>query len=139
MKKILIPVITALGIALPGLASAQFMSAAEVRPILDATKGNWVGVRDFNGNDLLYFTHLTTFRCGLSEVRYGLNGEPATIPFPMEECYVNTNTPSAIHPDVHPPYVTLPSGSVQLVTVEIVYDDGSTDSVTFFRNEIVIP
>lgn len=123
----------------PVAAQAQFMTAAEVRPILDMTTQNWVAVRDYNGQDLVYFTHLEMFRCGLAGVRYGINGEPASTPYGLEECYENTSTPNAIHPESHSPYVVFPSGTVQSITVDVNYDDGTVNSVTFFRSEIMTP
>lgn len=136
MKKLIFAIAAAL---MPLSANAQFLSAAEVRPILDMTTANWVGVSEYNGQDLLYFSHLISFRCGLTEIRYGINGEPAISVFPLEECYRNTNAPTAMHPDTNPLFLEFPPGTLQLVTVEIEYDDGGTQSVTYFRNEIVIP
>lgn len=119
-------------------ANAQFMTAAEVKPILDVTSGSWVAIREWDGNDLVYFTHLETFRCGLSGVRYGINSDVADTPYALEECFEGTAAPNALDPTVHDIYITLPLGSVQKITVDVKYDDGSVTSVTFDRASIQI-
>ncbi|NKB28598.1 MAG: hypothetical protein GKR99_14010 [Rhodobacteraceae bacterium] len=119
--------------------TGKFLTAGEVRPILDATRGSWIAVRDYNGQDLLYFTHLLAWRCGLWEIRYGLNGAAPDQLFEAEPCYVDTAAPAAIKADTHLPYVTLPPGSVETVTVQLLYDDGGTDEVTFERKAILLP
>ncbi len=124
----------------PQIATGKFTTAIEVKPILGMTKSNWVGVRLYDGNDLLYFTHLMAWRCGLWEIRYGVNGEPATNVVPMEPCYLDTASPAAMTDiENYLPYVTLPAESVESVYVEILYDDGTTDFARFNRNEILIP
>jgi len=128
---------TLAGISVTG-ANAQFMTAAEVRPILDITSSNWVVVREWDGNDLVYFTHLESFRCGLSGVRYGINSDKADTPYALDECFEGTSNPNAIDPENHLPYITLPLGSVQTITVDVKYDDGSVTSVTFERASIQI-
>jgi len=129
----------ALAFGLGSGAQAQFLSAAEVKPILEMTQGNWLGVRVYDGNDLLYFTHLVTFRCGLEEVFYGLNGEMPSEPLPMEPCYEGTAAPAAMNPVNFPPYMTFPAGSVHSVTLMMLYDDGDIQEVTFERAQIQMP
>jgi len=119
-------------------AQAQFMTAAEVKPILDMTQANWVAVRVFDGQDLLYFTHIEAFRCGLAGVRYGVNGATPNTPYGLEPCYEGTAAPNAMDPVAHPPYVSFPVGSVHSVTIQIKYDDGSITEADFQRAQIQI-
>ncbi len=124
----------------PQVPTGKFTTAVEVRPILDMTRANWIAVRSYEGQDLLYFTHLSSWRCGLWEIRYGINGAPATEVFALEPCYEDSASPNAMT-DVANflPFVTLPDGSVETVTVEIDYDDGTTDIAQFDRAQVEIP
>ncbi|NOR62371.1 MAG: hypothetical protein GQ535_07765 [Rhodobacteraceae bacterium] len=120
-------------------AQAQFLSAAEVKPILEMTQANWLGVRLWEGNDLLYFTHLVTFRCGLEEVFWGINGEVPSEPLPMEPCHEGSAAPGAMDPVKYPPYITFPAGSIHSITLMLMYDDGDIQEVSFERAQIQIP
>ena len=124
----------------PQDSTGKFLNATEIRPILDATKGSWVAVRLYEGQDLLYFTSLLSWRCGLWEIRYGINGAPADQVLEMEPCYPDTAQPAALtDPAGFPIWVTFAPEAVQSVTVEIDYDDGTTDVATFERSGILIP
>ena len=111
--------ILAIALLAAGQAAAQgFTTAAEVKPILEATRANWIAVREWDGNDLIYFTHLESWRCGLSEVRYAVNGGVEQI-WPMDPCFEDTAQPNAIAAD-RLPYTVLPLKSVESVTVTVV-------------------
>ncbi|OOY24210.1 hypothetical protein BMI91_09110 [Thioclava sediminum] len=117
------------------VAAQNFTTAAEVRPILGMTRDSWVAIREYGGKDLVYFTHLLAWRCGLSEIRYGFNGAPPTKSFKMEKCHEGTAQPNAISGDNV--YVSQPQGSVSEVRVKLIYDDGSTEEARFNRKAVL--
>ena len=124
----------------PQVATGKFTTAVEVKPIIGMTKQNWVAVRLYNGSDLVYFTHLLAWRCGLWEIRYSINGDEALQSFPMEPCHEDTAQPNAMT-DVanYLPYITLPPESVDSIYVELVFDDGTTDFAVFSRPNVLMP
>lgn len=122
------------------MAGAQgFTTAAEVKPILQATRANWVALREFDGNDLLYFTHLESWRCGLSEVRFSVNSTAAAKVWEMEPCHEGEAQPNALKLEDHLPFTTLPLQMVNSVSVVIVYDDGTEDRMDYDRASILMP
>ncbi|CUH69654.1 hypothetical protein TL5118_03624 [Thalassovita autumnalis] len=120
----------------PQVATGKFTTATEVKPILTMTKGNWVAVREYDGHDLVYFTHLMSWRCGLSAMRYSLNDGPLQV-YDLPPCDEASATPNAI-PSDWLPISGLPPQSVEKVYVEIFYDDLSTDSASFDRAGVEI-
>jgi hypothetical protein len=120
------------------VATGKFLTALEVKPILGATRGNWIAVREYEGQDLLYFTHLLAWRCGLHQIRYTVNGGPEEV-LEMEPCYVDTNAPGALKADQILPYLTYPLQSVETVEVHLVYDDNSEETASFARKEVLMP
>ncbi|MEH7827572.1 hypothetical protein [Gemmobacter denitrificans] len=121
----------------PAAHAQNFTTAAEVKPILQATRGNWIALREWQGEDLVYFTHLESWRCGLSQVMFSVNGGPLQ-DWPMDPCQEGTAQPNAMATD-RLPYTRLPPGSVARVDVMVVYDDGTADSATFERAAVLMP
>ena len=136
-----LPLIAAVlwGLALPVLAQ-NFTSAAEVKPILSVTKPQWIAVREFDGKDLVYFTNLLAWRCGVQTVAYGLNGAAPQTALVTEPCYEAEPQPNALKMDQGVlPYIEAALGSVQTVTVLVTYDDGSTDTGEYLRAAVMTP
>lgn len=115
--------------------TGKFLTATEVRPILEATKGNWIAVREFNGRDLLYFTHLLAWRCGLFEVSFAINGGEMTA-FEMPDC--DPANAMAVPPEAVV-YLEYPLGSIDDVTVELLYDDLGRAQESFQRANVMTP
>lgn len=124
----------------PQVATGQFTTALEVAPIVAMTKLNWVAISNDGSNDLLYFSNLLAWRCGMWEIRYGINGAPATNVLEMEPCHTNTASPNAMTDVInYPIWVTLPGESIQSVRVEVTFDDGSEDFAEMQRTQILLP
>ncbi|MDA5094549.1 hypothetical protein O2N63_10680 [Aliiroseovarius sp. KMU-50] len=115
----------------------QFTTAAEVRPILEATQANWVAVREYDGKDILYFTHLLAWRCGLEQVEFAVNGREMQR-FELEPCYMDEAQPNAIKANDLLPFLNFELKSVDEVQVTLTYDDGVTASATYARAAIMI-
>jgi len=117
-------------------AAQQFTTAEEVKPMLDFTRADWVSLREFNGNDQLLFTQILAWRCGIDRISYAINGEKRQR-LKVEPCYEGETRPNDFKDSDFLPYVTFPVGSVDKVTVWLIYDDGSTDKEDYKRKAIL--
>ncbi|PRZ48429.1 hypothetical protein [Tritonibacter scottomollicae] len=124
-------------VAEPQTITGKFLTATEVKPVLSATQGNWVSVREFNGQDLVYVTHLWAWRCGLAQMEVALNDAAYEI-WQMPDCYTEGGSPGAIKSGDGEPYRAFELGSVERIKVRLVYDDLSTDEAEFQRADIIM-
>ena len=132
--------LAALLIATPFIAHAQmkFTTAEQIKPILTATKPSWIAVREYGGSDILYFTQLLSWRCGLSRLSYSLNDENTLNDWDIGSCDEELPNPNVFAED-QKIYATYPLGSIQSVTVHITYDDETTDQMRFERKAVFTP
>ncbi|MEM1045342.1 MAG: hypothetical protein AAGL24_04280 [Pseudomonadota bacterium] len=101
-----------------------------VKQALNATSGNWVAFRNYNGRQWVYLTQVLTWKCGLKEVRYAINSSALTERWPLPAC--NPQNPYALDPEADHIYTYFAPGSVSFVSVQIVFADGTeTDIMTY--------
>jgi len=105
-------------------ATAQGLVGMETK-ILDLTKGSWVYFRDYNGRQLVYFTHLEAYRCGISRVSYSLDSDDLDSEWKLQPC--DPKRPNEITTDQ--PYVSLPLGTTQAVSIQLTFKDGSKSAI----------
>ncbi len=130
-------IILALLLAASPVAAQNFTTAAEVKPIVGAIKGQWIAVRLWDGQDLLYFTNLLSWRCGLDKIEYAVNGGE-TQPYAAEPCYEGEAAPNALKVEDILPYLTFDPNSIKTIDVTVTYDDGTQDSASYARAAVQI-
>ena len=118
MRAIFLILSFALGLA-GGSAAAQGLLGQEPK-ILGLTKGSWAYFRDYNGRQLIYFTHLEAYRCGISQMRYSLNSDALDQEWKLRPC--DPKAPNSITTDK--PYISLPLGTASSISVQLTFMDG---------------
>lgn len=125
-------------VAEPQVPSGKFTTAAEVKPIMSVTKANWLALNELDNKELLYVTQIWSWRCGLVQMRLGVNGGPLQV-WPLPPCHENTASPNAIIDSDGLPFAEFARGSIAVVEVELTFDDLTTDSARFPRTSILMP
>ena len=105
--------------------SASAMQPKDMKKILNLTQNSWVSFRDFNGKQLIYFTHLEAYRCGIKEVRYSLNNDDLDKVWELDSC--ESEGISSIKKELI--YLTLSLGTAKSIAVQLVFSDGSKSEV----------
>lgn len=119
--------------------TGKFTTAAEVGPILQMTKGNWAAVREYDGQDLVYWSHIFSWRCGLKGAKYSINDAPLQ-DLPMPECHMKYQQPNSIlNDEALMTFHRHELGSVKSVRIDVLLDNLTTQSVTLLREKILIP
>ncbi|MCG7624850.1 hypothetical protein [Epibacterium sp. Ofav1-8] len=122
----------------PQEITGRFLTATEVKPVLQATQANWIAVREFEGQDLVYVTHLWAWRCGLARIDVAINDGPFEV-WPMPDCHADEGSPGAIKSGDGDPFRSFAGGSVQSVKVRLIYDDLTTADASFARKDVMTP
>lgn len=112
-------------------ADSHVPTPALAKTALEATKRNWVAFRNYNGRQLVYFTHLVTWHCAMTSIRYSYNGADDWKSWPVPAC--NEDVPYAVNPETDKLYETFKLGSIETVAVEITLSDGQVLPVRAFK------
>ncbi|WP_394198444.1 hypothetical protein [Litoreibacter albidus] len=128
----------ALPLSSVGAAHAQtFTTADGVKPVLELIRPQWIAIRPYEGQDLLYMTTLLTYRCGIEQIRFSYNGGDLQV-WEGEPCYRDEASPMALKMDTHVPYAVAPLDSLQTVTINLLFDDGTTMEHSYLRKDVQI-
>lgn len=131
-------VLAAILLALPLPVAAQdFTSSAGVKPILELIRPQWIAIRPYDGQDLLYMTTLLVYRCGIAQIRFSYNGGDLQV-WEGEPCWRDEANPSALKLETHLPYAVAPLDSLQTVTVNLLFDDGTVMEHSYTRQQVQI-
>ena len=102
----------------------------EQKKILEQLSTSWVEFRDYNGT-LIYFTTLVSYRCAISEVRYGLDDGKPLQRYDLPAC--DSRNPFAI-PTNAQVYMKAPP-KTKSINLQITWRDGTQSEVsTIERN-----
>ncbi len=107
-------------------AGGAFAQMGQERSILTLVQKDWIAFRNYDGRQLIYFTTLVSWRCGISEIRYAINGQPLDQIYLMPPC--NPDLPNNIPGDFSP-YLSYPAGTATEMAVRITYADGTISDV----------
>jgi hypothetical protein len=102
----------------------------EQKQILEGMPTSWVEFRDFNGT-LIYFTTLVTYRCAISELRYGLDDSKPLQRYDLPGC--NAKDPFSI-PENAKLFIKAPP-KTKAISLQITWRDGTESEIsTIERN-----
>lgn len=107
-------------------ASAAFVASA--RSILEGVTMGWIEDRAWDDAQLVYFSHLVSYRCGLSEIRYGVEKDQPDQNFPLQPC--DPKDPYSVG-DGQEIYLRF-SPPVSHISVQLTYADGTTSELRRF-------
>jgi uncharacterized caspase-like protein len=102
----------------------------DMRNSLEMTASSWLALQEgYNSGLLLYWSQLTTFRCGIRQVRIGINSTMPNQELRLPPC--DEKDPMADYSGALP-YMKVPPGTT-LVSVELTYKDGTVSEIKTFQ------
>jgi len=99
------------------------------RQVLDQFWTSWIAFDASGNTGLVYYTQLLSYRCGIKEARYSLNGETLEKTLVLPPC--NAKDPYAL-PDNTMPFFKI-GEEVKSMAVQLTYVDGTKSPVRVFN------
>ncbi|NOR56016.1 MAG: hypothetical protein GQ531_07385 [Sulfurovum sp.] len=101
------------------------MPDEQMKKILGMTQNSWVSFRDFNGKQLIYFTHLEAYTCGIKEVHYSINSDTLDKVWTLAPC--KSDGISTIKKDLI--MLRLELGTAKSIDVQLTFIDGTKSEI----------
>jgi hypothetical protein len=98
------------------------------RSILETTSGAWLAFRH-DAPNILYYTHLSSYRCTIRELRIGLDKLTPDQVVPLAPCNMRDPVATPADTDTH----LWIDPAVKFATAQIIYMDGTVSKLRIFR------
>lgn len=126
------PFLCAALLAVTPMASARAQSVPPLetfKQMAAASATQWVAFRNFSGRQLVYFSAVVSYACGLSEIRWSLNTDALDKTWPLDQC--NEYLPFSIGEKTKI-YEAFKLDTAKTISVQLVFKDGTaTDTLTY--------
>lgn len=106
----------------------QLSQQAQARQTLDDSTADWVELRPFGGQTIVYFTQIITCSAAVKQIQYGLDRNDPDQNFPVP---VSATWPTNIGDQTQVSIQASPN--LQFVIVRVVYADGTVSPVHIYR------
>lgn len=113
------------------MAQSRVPPPDQMRMMIEAGADQWIAFRDYNGRQLIYFTHFVSMKCGIAELRYSVNSTELDQVWPLPDCH--EQIPFHVDPETDQIYLDLELGAAETVTVLVRYLDGGQSPVRTYR------
>lgn len=105
---------------------------ASQKSILERLPTGWLSFRDWDGNLLVYFSHLVSYRCAISRVEFGVDADTPDNQFHLQPC--DPNNPHSVNYKGKPSMIHLQiPKQTRYMTVKLTYADGTQSKVQRFE------
>ena len=125
MKQISTFMLSILLLGVFSLPASADIPIDQMKKILNMTKNSWVSFRDFNGKQMIYFSHLEAYTCGIKEVQYSINTDELDKRWELQPC--KTTHPNTIRKDII--YLTMPLNTAKSIAVQVTFTDGTKSEI----------
>ena len=100
-----------------------------MRDILERFSTSWLAFGSGQNSQLLYFTHLVSYRCAIEKVEIGYNGKPPQEVISLPPC--DPANPYAVPANARP-YITLRSDA-ENASIRITFVGGDISDIKTFQ------
>ena len=104
---------------------------ASQKAILTRMPNTWLGFRFYEGKQLVYFSHLITYRCSIEKIEYGIDEDQPSKQFKLLPCDPLKPHRVDYKGKMSKIFITIPKSS-EFMTVKLTFKDGTESKVNRF-------
>ncbi len=105
---------------------------ASQKNILERFPNGWLGFRLYDGKQLVYFSHLITYRCSLEKIEYGIDEDQPNKEFKLLPCDPLKPHRVDFKGKMSKIFFAIPKSS-KFMTIKLSYKDGTQSKINRFE------